>query len=205
MIRSMEPDAGALSFDPSEPSTGVVGDPIADAALWRRQSAPGAGGVAVQGFVLDGIAGVDVSERDLLGEAERNGWCTPGAGTPLAHLGALLAARGLAVEHHEGASIDDIDSALMAGLKVIVPLEADAMTPAGPAVPLHDARGQPGNGAERAVQVIGIDWTHRAGPQVVLNDPADPAGRGRLLSTTRFTEAWDASGRHLVCVTVPRP
>lgn len=195
------PDGPACDVDPVVPAD-YIGEPPMDAMThWHLQESPDTCAVAAQEFVLDDITGVDHSEAELVSIAEANGWYTPGGGTAPDDVGKLLDCFGVPTETQHGASVDDLAAALAEGKHVIVGVDSGELAHPGgydPDDPLDQYPGIPGQGADHAVQVIGIDNSDPANPMVVLNDPGRPDGQGGGVPLSIFAEAWEDSGNLLV-------
>lgn len=178
----------------------VIGRPTDEMASWHLQERPDTCAVATQEFILDGLTGVDHTESELLAVAQANGWYTPGAGTSMEDMGKILDYYGLSTERHHNATLDDLQQALVNGDGVMVGVDSDEIWTPGldPNEPLDAYPGIPGQGADHAVQVIGLDYTDPANPVVVLNDPGHPAGQGEMVPLEAFLEAWEDSGNVLV-------
>lgn len=203
------PDAGALTvdfpnFDPVTAGSDVIGDPAREMTHWHQQEAPNSCAVAAQEFILDGFAGFDRTETQLSTEAQAAGWYTPEGGTPMAHVGKLLEVHGMQVERHHDATLDSLGEELASGGKVIVGVDSSELLNPGahePVEEIADALGMSGQGANHAVEVIGIDPSTPDGPMVVLNDPGYPDGRGVMVPAGAFDQAWADSGRAMFVAT----
>ena len=177
---------------------GVIGTPAADMQYWHYQTFDNTCAVVAQESVLESLTGQHFSEVSLRDEAMAHGWYTPSGGTPVADVGNLLEAHGIPVQQETGASLADIESQLAAGHKVIVGVNGEDIWnnvhPDGGAFPLSSYPGIPGQVADHAVEVIGVDASNPAGPMVILNDSGTPDGRGEEVPADVFEEAWSASG-----------
>jgi hypothetical protein len=182
------------------PSPGLVGEPAAGMAPWHMQEQPNSCAVASQEFILDEFTGVDHSEAELRDIAEQNGWFTPENGTPMEHTGKLLAYYGIPTEQVQGASFDQLEDAVADGNGVIVGVDSGEIWNPGfdEDDQLSDYLGIPGQGADHAVQVIGLDYTDQANPQVILNDSGTPDGQGERVPLATFLDAWEDSGNFMV-------
>jgi hypothetical protein len=87
---------------------------------------------------------------------------------------------------------------LRKGEWVIVAVDAEELWEPGVHPERDDRSGDPlfapGQDANHAVQVIGIDRSDPGRPMVVLNDPGHPDGRGMLVPLDEFAGAWQDSG-----------
>lgn len=190
------------NFDPSHAGPGIIGDPGGEMANWHQQTYDDTCAVVSQEFILESLTGQDFSEDELRQEAIDNGWYTPGGGTPVEHVGGLLEAHGVDVERTEGATLQDIADKLSQGEKVIVGLDADEIWMPGQDFVqdeiLGDVGSIPGQGANHAVEVIGIDNSDPNHPMVILNDPGHPDGQGVMVPADEFVDAWNDSGNYMV-------
>jgi hypothetical protein len=120
-------------------------------------------------------------------------------------VGNLLEHYGVPVEQHHGATIADIENALAEGDGVIVGVDGGELS--NPEFdfdqPLVDYQGIPGQGADHAVQVVGLDYTDPDNPMVIINDPGSSDGQGKAIPLEAFLAAWEDSGNFLV--TADRP
>jgi hypothetical protein len=119
-------------------------------------------------------------------------------------MGNLIAAHGIPVVHEYGVNLEHLSAKLAAGEKVFVGVDPDEIW--RPDQPDYDdtlahAWGMPERGATHAVQLLDVipDPSH---PQVVLNDPGHPDGRGAMVPLERFLDGWEDSGYMAVSTTV---
>lgn len=183
----------------------VVGTPDVDSAhdagaVWHEQERDNTCAVAAQEFVLDAFTGVDHSEAELREVAESHGWYDPLGGTSIDDVGKILDHYGIDTERHDGASLADLESALADGDGVIVGVDSGEIwnPDTAPDDALTDYLGIPGQGADHAVQVVGVDHTDPAHPEVILNDSGTPDGQGERVPLATFLDAWDDSGNFMV-------
>lgn len=183
----------------------VVGDPMEATEHWHQQQRPDTCAVVAQEFILDEITGRDFSEEELCREAADHGWYSPG-GTPPESVGNLLELHGIDVERAYNATLSDLQSEVAVGHHVIVGVNAETIVAAthGEDLPLTDLPVIPGQQANHAVQVIGINYTDPARPTVVLNDPGLPDGRGLEVPLADFECAW-ATSDHFMMYTTSQP
>jgi hypothetical protein len=193
------------NFDPAHAGADVIGDPGDDMTHWHVQTYTDTCAVVTQEYILESVTGQDFSEDALRQEAIANGWYTPGGGTPLEHVGDLLEAHGVGVERTSGATLEDLATSLSQGEKVIVAVDADEIWSPGQSLMrddfLEDLTGIPGQDANHAVEVIGIDNSDPDHSMVVLNDPGHPDGRGAMVPADEFVNAWTDSGCFMVHTT----
>ncbi len=192
-----------------DPSDGMFGTPDEDMENWHQQMRDDSCAIASQEFVLDEVLGRDVTEQELTEVATANGWYTPGGGTPLHATGNLLEAYGVPVTQEFGSSLQDIANKLEQGQKVIVGVDADEIWTPGENELEDDVLGDyvagyghiPGQDANHAVQVIGIDTTDPDNPMVILNDPGTVDGQGFRVPAGEFENAWADSQQFMVSTT----
>ncbi len=197
------------NYDPavSNPDD-VAGEPHNDMAHWHQQNAPDTCAIAAQEFVLeDLLPDQDFTEEELRDVATDNGWYSPGYGTPMYHTGSVLEAYGIDVERQTGGTMADIEQVLNSNQKVIVGLDAEEVWTLGQDTFSDDFLNDvglntlPGQDANHAVEVIGIDRTNPDAPMVVLNDPGHPDGRGATVTVDEFVDAWEDSGHFMMYTT----
>jgi hypothetical protein len=179
----------------------TYGDPANDAEHWHQQSHPDTCAVVSQEFILDELGeqfGIEFHEQELRQLAYNCGWYTPGGGTPMMDVGKLLEAHGVPVERESAASLADIAQKLAEGEKVIVGVNAETIWHGSSTDPLANYPGIPGQSANHAVQVIGINNDDPNNPTVILNDPGTPNGQALEVPAQQFMNAWQASNRYLV-------
>jgi len=199
----LPPELDVPNFDPAAAGEAVVGEPASDMAHWHQQAYPDTCAVASQEFILDGLTGRDFSEDELRQQAIDNGWYTPGGGTTLEDMGKLLEANGVPVERQYNSTLDDLSARLEQGGKVLVAVDSDEVWSPGQDndegfFSLLTYPGIPGQDANHAVEVIGIDRSDPDNPMVVLNDPGHPDGGGMLVPESDFLNAWADSNNYMV-------
>lgn len=194
----VDPSSDGENFDPKDPTVDyeqVVGEPGEDMEHWHVQERDDSCAVASQGFVLEELLDQDFTEEELREVAAENGWYVDGGengGTPTDCLGNLLEYYGLNVERSEGATIQDIEDCLNKGGKVIVGVDADEIW-----YDEEDSVYAP-DGANHALEVIGVDYSDPENPMVILNDSGSPDGCGEMVPLDEFVDAWEDSGCLLV-------
>lgn len=116
-------------------------------------------------------------------------------------VGNLLEYYGLNVDKHEGSSISEIEQTLSEGDKVIVGLNCEDIWIPGQSDlehALNEIQGIPGNDANHAVEVIGVDRSDPGNPMIILNDPGHPGGEGSMIPLNEFETAWSDSNHFVV-------
>ena len=184
----------------------LFGDPGEEMEHWHWQERSDSCAVACQEFILDDFGeehGLDFTEDQLVELATANGWYQPGGGTTLANVGKLLEAHGIAIERMPGATLNDLAQKLEQGEKVIAAVDSDELQPL-PDVALEDWTGDsiPGQDANHAVQVIGIQTSESGEAMVILNDPGHPQGQRMMVPAEQFVSAWEDSGHYMVATAV---
>ncbi|KUF18198.1 C39 family peptidase [Streptomyces silvensis] len=199
---SPDADPGLPNFDPAlgDPAA-VVGNPGEAMGVWQQHQGEGACAIGAQGMVLEYLTGQRISEEQLITEAAVNDGFD-GTGTAPDDLGNLLERHGVPVRQVEDASLEQLEGVLAEGGAAIVGLDADEIWSAGHGpgddTPVGDAAGIPGQDANHAVWVTGIDNNDPAHPMVVLNDSGHPDGQGLQVPLDEFLGAWQDSGNFLV-------
>ncbi len=195
---------GYDNFNPAmTDSEGVIGDPGADMTHWHQQTGADTCGVVSQEFILDDVLGRDFTESELREIAASEGWYTPGGGTPLPEMGRLLEHFNLEVDYQEDCTLEDLSQKIEEGQKVIVALDSDEIWNPGAVDDdlLYTRWGLPGQDANHAVQVIGVDGSDPEHPAVVLNDPGMAEGQGLKIPADTFMDAWEDSNHYMVSTT----
>jgi hypothetical protein len=192
------PPGGGPDPDPWHQG-GDVPDP------WHEQESSNTCAVAAQEFVLDDLTGVDHPESELRDVATEHGWYSPDGGTPMADTGKLLEYYGIPTEQHQNATMSDLEQSLAQGDGVIVGVDAGEIWNPGqdPDDVVGEHLGVPGEGADHAVQVIGVDRSDPANPMVVLRDSGTPNGDGERVPLATFEGAWEDSGHFMVTAHPP--
>ncbi|MFE7835009.1 C39 family peptidase [Streptomyces sp. NPDC057474] len=195
------------NFDPAQSDPGaVLGNPGEAMDLWQEQAGQNACAISAQGMVLEYLTGERVSEEQLTEEAASREWYD-GTGTRPEHVGSLLELHGVPVQQVEGASLEQLEGVLADGGAAIVGLDAQEIWAPGHDPDddaLGDAPGIPGQDANHAVWVTGIDNSDPAHPMVILNDSGHPDGQGLEVPLDEFMGAWQDSGNLLVAAGTQR-
>lgn len=200
---NFSPDAGtpifdptaevvAINFDPNRSDdSNVVGDPTESMENWHLQETDCSCAVAAQEFVLEDLLDREFSEEELRELAQENGWFSDN-GTPMEDVGNILEEFGLKVDRYQGGTIEDIEQCLENGGNVIIGVDADEIWYGD-----NDTYG-PGDDANHAVEVIGVDYSNPDQPMVILNDSGNPNGCGSMVPLDQFMDAWEDSGFFIV-------
>ena len=174
-------------FDP-EKATDVKGDPAKAMELWEYQGDTQRCAVYAQMFVIEEMTGVKLDINDLAEFATDRGWFDEASGTAPADMNKLLDAYGIPNELKTGCDMNEIEDALENGKRVIVAVDADEYASGE-----NDDVYVPGDGANHAVEVIGIDRSDPERPMVILNDSGHIDGKGAMIPMDEFVDAWDDS------------
>lgn len=183
----------------------TYGDPSDDAEHWHQQANADTCAIVSQEFILDELGeqfGIHFTEEELRQEAYDCGWYTPGGGTSAMDVGKLLEAHGVPVERESEASLADIAEKLDEGEKVIAAVNAETVWQGSITDSISNYPGIPGQAANHAVQVIGINNDDPNNPIVILNDPGTPNGKALEVPAAQFMDAWQASDRYLVATDI---
>jgi hypothetical protein len=189
-----DPNSGGdgMNFDPNAADdSNVIGDPEESMESWHLQETDSSCAVAAQEFVLEDLLDREFTESELRDFASQNGWYSEN-GTPMEDVGNILEAFGLNVEKHQGGTVQDIQNCLENGGNVIVGVDADEIWYGD-----NDTYG-PGDDANHALEVIGIDYSNPDQPMVILNDSGNPNGCGSMVPLDLFMDAWEDSGNFMV-------
>lgn len=186
------------TFDPNvSEEESVIGSPEEAMDVWEYQGETNRCAVYSQKFVIEEILeDTEIDIEELAGLAEENGWFSEEGGTPLINMGKILDHYGIENEMTFNNSIDDISNCLENGGKVIVAIDADEVWYGRE----NDDLFSPADGANHAVEVIGIDNTDPDNPMVILNDSGYPDGCGELVPLDVFVDAWEDSNCMAVTV-----
>ena len=196
------PDSSHLPyehFDPTTETYEIIGDPATDLTAWHQQVHSDTCAIVSQEFIIESLTGEHVSEDSLMHEAIDHGWYTPGGGTPTDQVGDLLEDHGIHVEREYGATLSDMADKLSHHQKVIVAVNGEDIWYHGTdSDPLASYPGIPGQSADHAVEVIGMDDANPTHPLVILNDPGTSDGRGIKIPADVFEQAWSSSDHFMM-------
>ena len=186
-----EPERGTLSceldnFDPENTDASkVTGDPQDVLELWEYQGDTSRCAVYSQKFIIEEFTGVEVDIEDLVSYAAEQGWFSEEGGTSPENLNKLLDAYGIPNEMNFGYEISDIENALANGDRVIVAVDSGEYW-----MGESDDVYTPVDGADHAVEIIGIDRSDPEHPMVIANDSGNPNGKGEMIPLDVFVNAW---------------
>lgn len=175
------------NFDPSQADPeDICGDPAASMEEWEFQGDTGRCALYSQKFVIEELTGQELDIEQMADFAEANGWFSEESGTPMLHMNKMLDHFGIDNEMSFHNDINDIRQCLENGGKVIVSVDADEIWYGE-----TDELFAPVDGANHALQVIGIDDSDPNNPMVILNDSGNPDGCGEMVPLDVFLDAWD--------------
>ena len=186
-----DPERGTLSceldnFDPENTDASkVTGDPQDVLELWEYQGDTSRCAVYSQKFIIEEFTGVEVDIEDLVSYAAEQGWFSEEGGTSPENLNKLLDAYGIPNEMNFGYEISDIENALANGDRVIVAVDSGEYW-----MGESDDVYTPVDGADHAVEIIGIDRSDPEHPMVIANDSGNPNGKGEMIPLDVFVNAW---------------
>ena len=182
------------TFDPDSVNPdNVSGDPGEAMEYWEFQGDTKRCAVYSQKFIIEQYTGQEVDIEDIVDVATDNGWFTEEGGTPLLFVGKLLDHYGVPNETSYNNSLDDLREALDSGKMVVIGVDSGEYWKGE-----NDSIFSPADGADHAVQVIGIDYSNPEQPMVILNDSGSPDGCGELIPADVFMDAWDDSDCFMV-------
>jgi hypothetical protein len=188
-------EADVDNYDPSATDEEhVIGDPEESMEAWHVQETDSSCAVCSQEFVLEDLLDDKFEEADLREIAMENGWYDEN-GTSPENVGKLLEYFGLDVDRHESGTINEIEQTLANGGSVIVGVDA------GELWYNQDNVYAPGDDANHAVEVIGIDYSDPDEPMVILNDSGIENGAGSMIPLDQFISAWEDSNNFIVVAT----
>lgn len=174
-------------FDPSQADPeDVCGDPAADMENWECQGNTNRCTLYSQKFVIEELTGQDVDIEKLVEISEENGWFTEENGGNALDMANVLKYYGLDPEMSYHNDMEDIRQCLENGGKVIVSVDSGEIWYGE-----TDQLFCPVDGADHAVQVIGIDNSDPDAPMVILNDSGSPNGCGEMVPMEIFVDAWE--------------
>ncbi len=147
--------------------------------------------------------GVDVTENQLVKEAQDRHIYAEGHGTKPGDVGKLLEAHGLDVHREMNANIFNLSHELMQGHMVIVGVDAGELW--GDNSWLQSLIDRAGYGhADHAVIVSSIDTTDPDHPKVTVTDPGT-GDRAKTYEWHDFMNAWRTSHFQMVSTNEPAP
>lgn len=184
------------NFDPNQVDPGdVIGDPDEAMAEWEYQGDTNRCALYSQKFIIDEMTGEDIDIEEIADIAEENGWFSEDGGTPLTDMNQILNHFGVENEMTFDNDLDDLRECLANGGKAIVSIDADEIWYGE-----NDDIFTPNDGANHAVEVIGIDNSDPDNPMIILNDSGNPDGCGEMVPADTFMDAWEDGGCQMIDV-----
>lgn len=201
-------DSGAMSnlhgtyaedldnFDPehTDPDD-VVGHPEEAMRQWEYQGDTGRCALYSQKFVIEELTGEEVDIEEIADLAESHGWFSEESGTPTLNMDKVLEYYGIETDVSFHNTIDDLNDALAHDHKVIVSIDSGEIWYGE-----NDSIFTPGEGADHAVEVIGIDYSDPDHPMVILNDSGNPDGCGEMVPIDTFADAWEDGANQMIVI-----
>lgn len=175
------------NFDPAEADMSKVsGNPAPSMQEWEYQGDTGRCALYSQKFVIEELTDMEIEIEEMADLAESNGWFSEEGGTPLLDMDKILEHYGIHSDMSFHNDFSDLQRELEAGKKVIVSIDADEIWYGE-----EDGLFTPGDGANHAVEVIGVDHSDPESPMVILNDSGSPQGCGEMVPLDTFVDAWE--------------
>ncbi len=184
------------NFDPDSAAPGaVVGDPASSMEIWEFQGDTNRCALFSQKFVIEELTGQDVDIEDMVRIAEEQNWFSEDGGTAFLNTNKMLDYFGIENEMSFHNTVDDIVDCLSKGGKVIVGVDSGEIWYGE-----TDNMFTPVDGADHALQVVGIDYSDPTAPNVILNDSGSPDGCGEMVPLDVFVNAWsDGDCQMIAC------
>lgn len=203
-LHSVETVAGTYAddlgnFNPAHADMDrVCGEPESAMEEWEYQGDTGRCALYAQKFVIEELTDTEIDMEELAKLAQENGWFSEEGGTPMLNMDRVLDYYGIDSDMSFYNNLSDIEECLEAGGKIIVAVDADEIWYGE-----QDDLFTPGDGANHAVEVIGIDRTNPDDTMVILNDSGNPNGCGELVPLETFLDAWeDGNCQMITCMNV---
>ena len=181
------------TFDPETPSELVAGEPARDMEVWECQGQTNRCALYSQKFVIEQLTGDEIDIEEFADIAEENGWFTEETGTTDLNMNKMLEYYGIDHEVSYDADMEDLETALRNGDKVIVSVDANQFWKG-----TDNDIFSPMTRANHALEVIGIDYSDPSQPMVILNDSGTPAGCGEMVPLDTFEEAWSTGDHQMI-------
>ena len=146
--------------------------------------------------------GIELTQEQLIAQAQANGWYTEGGGTPIEDVGKLLEINGVEISRYDNGNVYNLANELAQGHRVIVGVDADELWHGGILQDIYDTF--LGESANHALIVAGLDTTDPNNVKVILTDP----GTGDVAKSyplDQFLDAWNDSGNLMISTNDPAP
>lgn len=184
------------NFDPTHADPDdVVGHPEEAMKQWEYQGDTGRCALYSQKFVIEELTGEEIDIEEIADLAESHGWFSEDSGTPTLNMAKVLEHYGIDSDTSFHNSLDDLRDALANDHKVIVSVDSGEIWYGE-----NDSIFTPGEGADHAVEVIGIDYSDPDHPMVILNDSGSPDGCGEMVPMDTFADAWEDSANQMIVI-----
>lgn len=180
-------------FDPDTPSEYVAGTPAEDMEVWECQGHTNRCALFAQKFAIEQLTGQDIDIEEFAAIAKENGWFTEQGGTNGLNMDKMLQYYGIDHDVTYDADMQDLETALRNGEKVIVSVDSDQIW-----YGTDNDIFSPGTSSDHALQVIGIDYSDPDAPMVILNDSGSPAGCGEMVPLETFEAAWSTGDHQMI-------
>ena len=175
------------NYEPNENyPDGISGDPVSSMEHWEFQGNTNRCALYSQMFIVEEFTDQDIDIEEFTEIAYEQGWFNDG--TTFLNTNKMLDYYGIVNEMSFHNDINEIESCLDSGGKVIVAIDADEIW-YGEGNDLFS----PSSAANHAVEVIGIDYTNPERPMVILNDSGNPNRKGVMVPMEDFMDAWKDS------------
>lgn len=185
------------NFEPDDnyPSDTISGDPVASMEHWEYQGDTNRCALYSQKFVIEELS-PDIDEIDIeefANIAKEHGWFSEDGGTTLLNMNNMLDYYRINNEMTFNNTIEDIETCLSNGGKVIVSIDSCEIW-----YDEDDNMFSPDSCSDHAVEVIGIDRSDPEHPMVILNDSGTPYGRGEMIPLEVFEGAWEDGNNQMI-------
>ena len=160
-----------------------------DCQFWSLQAFSFNCTVAVSQDILTAY-GINISEGELTEIMIREGWLTEEGGS-LATVGATLDSGGIPSHTVVDATLDDVIAELVAGHKVVIPVDSSELWDHSVFGRLWDWMTDLWGGeADHVVWITEIDMSDPDNPMVTINDTGHPDGQGAQYPLNELRGAW---------------
>lgn len=158
---------------------------------WHVQDGDNSCAVCSQQFIINEFLNLDMTEEQLCTIAQANDWFDPEQGTSPEDTDNLLELFGIDSHINYEGTFEDIRKTLDNGGRVIAAVDSMVIWVKG-------VGNYPVYGADHAIEVVGIDDSDPADPQVIINDSGVTDGCGKAVPLNEFMESWIPSGGFMI-------
>lgn len=199
----IEGDSEVSDYIPTQPAQVVHGLPPAGdlTSATIDQGYPDTCAIRSQEIILRDF-GINMTQEQLVHEANDHGWYSSGGGTPADDVGKLLELHGVGMTRYDHANVYNLVSELSAGKRIIVGVDSGELWNPGISEQMEDSI--LGERPDHALIVAGVDTSDPNNVKVVLTDP----GTGHIAKEyplEKFMDAWKDSGFMMVSTNSPAP